>query len=364
MNQHRYCVIMAGGAGTRLWPMSRNDKPKQFLNVMDTTKSFIQVTFDRYKKIVPEENIIVITNKKYADLVREHLPNLDEKNLLLEPYSRNTATCITYSTYTLLKRDSKANIVVSPSDHLILDETEFVDTINKAFEAIEENNVLMTLGVIPQRADTNYGYIQATGGKAALLNGVPVPVKTFTEKPNKELAEILISTGEFFWNAGIFVWRGETIKEELEKHHPEVRQLFRGWENALGSPLEQDFILKAYSDASNISIDYAVMEKTDRAWIFPVKFDWADIGSWDSLYESSPDKDSKGNVCFSKKKLLEDTLDSMIVIDDKKKLVAVKGLENYIIIDTEDVLVICPKDEKKFKEFVANIAMPEYEKYR
>ncbi len=355
---------MAGGAGTRLWPMSRDDKPKQFLTIMNSTKSFIQSTYERFKKILPKENIIIITGEKYANQVREHIPELDEKNLLVEPYSRNTAICIAYATYTLLKRDPKARIVVSPADHLIFDESEFVDTINKAFEAIDENNVLMTLGVIPKRADTNYGYIQATGGKAALLNSTPVPVKTFTEKPNKELAEILMSTGEFFWNSGIFVWRGTTIKEELEKHLPELRLLFRGWENALGSPLEKDFVLKAYSDASNISIDYAVMEKTDRAWIYPVKFDWADIGSWDSLYEYSPNKDSKGNVCFSKKQLLDETSDTMILMNDKKKLIAIKGLENYLVVDTEDVLVICPKDEKKFKDFVANIAMPEYEKFR
>lgn len=355
---------MAGGNGIRIWPVSRNAKPKQFLDVADNGKTFIQSTFERFAQIVPEENIIVVTGERYRDLVMEQLPNLAPENLLLEPYSRNTAPCITYATYTLLKRDPEAKVVVTPSDHLIDDEDIFVQTIEKAFDYVDTKDVLMTLGVVPTRPDTNYGYIQAYGGSEAYKQGTPLQVKTFTEKPDRELAEVFISTGEFFWNAGIFIWKAQTIREEMEKYLPEVAGLFKGWENALGSPTEGEFIAKVYADCANISIDYAVMEKTDRAWISPVQFRWNDAGTWESLYNIIPTKDASGNVCIVEKGLFEDTRNTLVISPAKKKLVAIKGLEDYMVIDTEDALVICPKDDKKFKEFISGIAMPGYEKYR
>lgn len=361
---HCYCVIMAGGNGIRIWPVSRNAKPKQFLDVADTGKTFIQSTYERFSKIVPKENILVVTGDRYRDLVHEQLPELAAENLLLEPYSRNTAPCIAYATYTLLKRDPEAKVVVTPSDHLIEDEDIFIQTIEKAFDYVEENDVLMTLGVIPTRPDTNYGYIQACGGSEAYKQGVPLPVKTFTEKPDRELAEVFIGTGEFFWNAGIFIWKAQTIRSEMEKHLPEVTGLFADWENALGTALESEFIGRAYTDCANISIDYGVMEKTDRAWISPVQFRWNDVGTWESLYNIIPEKDACGNACNLDKTLMEDTKNTLVVSPEKKKLIAIKGLENYMVIDTEDVLVICPKDDKKFKEFISGVAMPDYEKYR
>ena len=363
-NQHCYCVIMAGGNGIRIWPVSRNAKPKQFLDVADTGKTFIQSTYERFSRIVPKENILVVTGDRYRDLVQEQLPELAPENILLEPYARNTAPCITYATYTLLKRDPEAKVVVTPSDHLIEDEDIFVHTIEKAFDYIESHNVLMTLGVVPTRPDTNYGYIQAYGGSEAYKTDVPLQVKTFTEKPDRELAEVFISTGEFFWNAGIFIWKAQTIKEELEKHIPEVTGLFKGWENTLGTDLESEFITRVYTDCTNISIDYAVMEKTDRAWISPVQFRWNDVGTWESLYNIIKEKDNSGNACNLDKTLIEDTKNTLIISPEKKKLIAVKGLENYMVIDTEDVLIICPKDDKKFKEFISGVAMPDYEKYR
>lgn len=355
---------MAGGSGTRFWPVSRNAHPKQFLDVADTGKTFIRHTFERFLKIVPKENILVVTAARYRDLVMQQLPELESRNILLEPYSRNTAPCIAYATYTLLQRNPDAQMVVTPSDHLISDEELFVRTISYAFDYIAENDILMTLGIVPTRPDTNYGYIQAHGGKAAYEREVPMPVKTFTEKPGKELAQVFINTGEFFWNSGIFVWKARTIREEMEKHLPEVTGLFADWERAIGTSVEEEFVARAYTDCLNISIDYGVMEKTDRAWMYPAKFDWQDVGTWESLYNYIPKKDDDGNAINTEKTLMEDSRDMLIISPSRKKLVAVKGLENYMIIDTEDVLVVCPKDDRKFKELMSGIAMPDFEKYR
>lgn len=358
-----YCVIMAGGSGTRFWPVSRAAKPKQFLDITDTGRTFIQQTFDRFADIVPLDNIIVVTAQKYKELVQEQLPQLKEENLLLEPYARNTAPCIAYATYKLLKKNPQANVVVTPSDHAIYNEDLFKETILKAFEWVEENDVLMTLGVVPTRPDTNYGYVQACGGKKAFESNVPVPVKTFTEKPDKDMASLFISTGEFFWNAGIFVWKAKTICSELQKHLPDITGVFTGWERALGTKVENEFILKAFTDCRNISIDYGVMEKTDRAWIYPVRFGWSDIGTWESLYNVSR-KDKAGNAVGVETKLVVDSKNVMAISTDKNKMIAIKGLEDFMVVDTEDALIICPKDDKQFKDFISGIAMPEYEKYR
>ena len=355
---------MAGGSGTRFWPLSKASRPKQFLDVADTGKTFIRHTYERFSKIVPQENILVVTSERYCDLVREQIPELESKNLLLEPYMRNTAPCIAYATYTLLQRNPDAKMVVTPSDHFIMDEDLFTSTIRRNLEYIETNDVLMTLGVIPTRPDTNYGYIQAVGGKDAYKKAEPMPVKTFTEKPDKELAQVFISTGEFLWNSGIFIWKADTIRKEMEKHLPEVAGLFKGWESAMGSAAEGEFISRIYSDCTNISIDYGVMEKTDNVWICPVSFGWSDIGTWESLYNFVPFKDEDGNVITAEKTLTENTKDVLIISPEKKKLIAVKGLENFIIIDTDEVLMICPKDDRQFKDFMSGIAMPEYEKYR
>ena len=358
-----YCVIMAGGAGTRFWPVSRTSKPKQFLDVADTGKTFIRQTYERFLQIIPQENILIVTSQKYHDLVLEQIPELDECNLLLEPYGRNTAPCIAYATYKLLKRNPEAHVVVTPADHIIDNNLLFAETIKAAFEYISENDVLMTLGIIPSRPDTNYGYIQACGGKEAYKSNVPMPVKTFTEKPDKEMAKVFIGTGEFLWNAGIFLWKAQTIRKEMERFLPEVTNFFKGWESAIDSKIENEFIARAYAESMNISIDYGVMEKTDRAWVYPVRFGWQDVGSWESLYNYIP-KDNAGNAINVDKTLVENSKGMLVISPEKKKLIAIKGLEDYLVIDTEDVLVICPKDDKKFKDFISGIGMPEYEKYR
>lgn len=359
----RYCVIMAGGAGTRFWPISKTSRPKQFLDVAETGKTFIRQTFERCLKIVPRENIIIVTAEKYLDLINEQVPELPQGNLLLEPYSRNTAPAIAYATYSLLKRDPEALVAVLPSDHIIENDEVFSQTIDQAFNYIEENDVLMTLGIVPSRPDTNYGYVQAYGGREAYKSNEPLQIKTFTEKPDKTLAQVFISTGEFLWNAGIFFWKAGTIRQEMERHTPEITSQFTGWEAAMGSKIEKEFIQRAYTGCPNISLGYGVMEKTDRAWIYPAKFGWQDIGTWESLYNYIP-KDESGNAISAEKTLLENSRGNLIVSPEKKKLIAVKGLEDYMVIDTEDALVICPKDDKKFKDFISGIAMPEFEKYR
>lgn len=362
-NRHCYCVILAGGIGSRFWPISRTGKPKQFLDVADTGQTFIRQTYDRFTKIVPRENILIVTGARYRQHVVEMLPELDEKNLLLEPYGRNTAPSVAYATYALLKRDPQALVVVTPSDHIIDNDEVFANTISEAFEYVEREDVLMTLGIVPTRPDTNYGYVQAYGGREAYKNNEPLQIKTFTEKPDKDMAELFISTGEFLWNAGIFLWKARTIREEMEKHLPEVSRQFAGWESAIGSKVETDFVQRAYTGCPNISLGYGVMEKTDRAWIYPAHFGWQDIGTWESLYNYIP-KDASGNAISTGKSLIEGTSGTLAVSLKKDKLIAVKGLEDYMIIDTEDALVICPKDDKKFKDFISGIAMPEYEKYR
>lgn len=364
MNNNHYCIIMAGGCGTRLWPISRNSCPKQFIKASDTGKTFIRMTYERFSGIIPQENIIVSTTARYRELVKQNIPELKDENILIEPYGRNTAPCIVYATYSLLKRNPDAAMIVSPSDHLIDDEDKFKETAINALEYACKNNVLMTIGIFPTRPDSNYGYIQATGGRNACHSQDPVKVKTFTEKPDKELAKVFIDSGEFFWNSGIFAWRAETIREELEKHLPEITNLFNGWENAIGTAAEEEFITRAYTDCMNISIDYGVMEKTDRAWLYPSTFKWTDVGSWESLQEYYNSKDANGNVVKAAKMLSEECGDNLVISKVDGKLVAIKGLNDFIVIDTDDVLMICPKDDRKFKDFIAGLAMPGYEKYR
>ena len=350
-NRHCYCVILAGGMGTRFWPISKTTMPKQFLDVADTGQTFLRQTYDRFLDIVPKENILVVTGARYRNIVKNQLPELEERNLLLEPYSRNTAPCIAYATYTLLKRDPEAKVVISPSDHIIDHEDIFPKTIREAFEYVEEKDVLMTLGVLPTRPDTNYGYVQAVGGKKAYENDEPMEVKTFTEKPDKDMANLFISTGEFFWNAGIFVWKGKTIKSEMERHLPEVTGLFIGWEMALGSKIENDFIAKAYTDCINISIDYGVMEKTERAWIYPVKFGWSDVGTWGSLW-TLLEHDENGNAVVGENVHLYDCRGCIVHAPDAKSVV-LEGIEDSIVVERNGRVLVCRlSEEQRIKDFV------------
>ena len=353
---------MAGGIGSRFWPISRTGKPKQFLDFSIQGRSFLRRTYDRMKVVVPEENILVVSLDQYAGLVREQLPELPEKNLLLEPYNRNTAPCIAFATYTLLKRDPEAVTVVTPADHAIARHSEFNNTLSEALELAAGSDALITLGVIPTRPDANFGYIQMAGKPE---NGKPVKVKTFTEKPDAGLARVFIETREFLWNSGIFVWRAEAIRQELEQYAPEITHLWNGWQEALGTDRQKAFLEHIYTDMPRISIDYAVMEKTDRAWVYPARFRWADIGNWESLYDYLAYHDDQGNALNrTARRLLKDCRDDIVYSTRDDKLLAIRGMEDFIVIDTDDVLMICPRDEKKLKDFLSQLAMPEYEEYR
>ena len=361
---NRYCVIMAGGTANRFWPVSRETKPKQFLDISGTGKSFVRTTYERFSEIVPKENIIIVTLTRFAELVHTQIPELPEGNLLLEPYARNTAPCIAYATYSILKRNPEATVIATPADHIITDEDKFKAAILKMMEYAENKPALMTLGIHPTNPDTDYGYIQAPRSKDNAEADTPLKVKTFTEKPDKALAEVFCKTGEFYWNSGIFIWKASVIREEMEKYIPDVTSVFVGWEDSLGSDKEQIFLEKVYSDCPKVSIDYGVMEKTDRAWLYCGDFGWSDIDGWDSLFRNYDRKTKDGNVVFTDKILAEGNKDSLLVSSNPKKLYAIKGLKDYAVVDTGDVLLICPKDDKQFKDFISGLGMPEYEDFR
>ena len=362
-NRHYYCAILAGGIGSRFWPISRESMPKQFLDFTNAGKSFLRLTYDRMKAIVPEENIIIVSLERYRDLVTEHIPELPAENLLLEEYNRNTAPSVAYATYSVLRRDPEAVMVVTPSDHVIGDEALFTSTVLNSLRHAERSDALITLGIMPTRPDPNFGYIQAVGD---FYDSHHIKVKTFVEKPSEELAQVFIDTGEFLWNSGIFIWKASVIRGELEKYAPEITKLWAGWEEALGTPEERGFVQRIYaSDLPRIAIDYAVMEKTDKAWVYPAKFSWADIGNWNSLYDYLSHHDSDGNANnFKGKSLLRTCRDNIIYSDWGNKLTAIRGLEDFVVIDTDDVLFICPRADKDFNSLLSELAMPEYKEFK
>lgn len=355
---------MAGGYGQRLWPVSRTGRPKQFLDLAFLGKSMIRHTYERFLDFIPAENIIVVTSTKFADAVHEQIPELPAENLLLEPYMRNTAPCMAYATYTILHRNPEANIIFSPSDNYISDPEEFKRLVARALEFVEGADVLITLGIIPSRPDTNYGYIQVVGGKGNINIGSPVKVKTFTEKPDASLAKVFVDSGEFLWNSGMFVSHAAGLKDEMETYNPEVTALFRGWDKNIGTPSEKSFIEKAYTDCPWTSFDYGLLERTDNAWIMPCDFNWIDIGNWASVYDYTPGKDADGNVTYDNPHLFQDCSEVMAFSSDHSKLLAIKGLDDYIVVDTPDALLICPKNDSDVKAILSGLAMPEYERYR
>jgi len=362
---HLYCVIMAGGIGARFWPVSRESKPKQFLDFTASGKTLLRTTYERVSGIIPPENILVVSLTRYRAQVIRQIPELPEENLLLEPYSRNTAPCIAFAAYSLLKRDPDAVMVAVPSDHVISDLYLYQSTLLSAFESAIAKDSLITLGVVPTRPDTNFGYVQFTSEDQKYEEGQVLKVKTFTEKPDAELADVFIKSGEFLWNCGIFIWKASVIKEELERYAPEITNLWEGWENHLGTSSERFFLEKVYGECPKISIDYAVMEKTDRAWIRPARFGWADIGNWESLYDYLSSLDENGNATnIQGKSILKSNSKNIIISKNSNKLVAVRGLENYIVVDSDDILMICPRDESNIKDFISELAMPEYENFR
>lgn len=326
-NSNNYCVIMAGGIGSRFWPYSRKSKPKQFLDLFGTGHTLLQQTFNRYTQIVPSENIIVITNVEYVELVKEQLPSLKENQILLEPTRRNTAPCIAMASMYIHSLNPNANMIVAPADHLILKEQEFNEALHKGLEFVEQSPYLLTLGIKPNRPETGYGYIQIEEDKRNDF----YKVKTFIEKPQLEFAEVFVESDEFYWNSGIFLWNIKTILNAFQTLAPDIYSKI--------TPELDDF-----ASCPNISIDYAIMEKADNVYVQLCNFGWADLGTWGSLHEASP-KDMNKNVIIHGNTLLYDCRENIIAMPEGK-LAVIQGLEDYLVADTDNVLLICRKDDE------------------
>ena len=361
--KNHYCIIMAGGIGSRFWPVSRNAKPKQFLDLLGMGRSFLQMTYDRFARIIPEQNIIIVTSQQYRDLVKAQLPEISDDQLLLEPFRKNTAPCIAYATHKLMERDPDASAVVAPSDHLIMNDSEFLRTIEAAYELADNEEVLITLGIKPTRPETNFGYIQAHKAKSTQVKGQVVhEVKTFTEKPDIALAKVFVESGEFFWNSGIFIWSLKTIAREMHRLIPDINGLFKKGKGIYYTTGEQKLIAEIYGACKSQSIDYGVLEKSGHVRMFAANFDWSDIGTWESYYIQKS-KDGNENVIDAPINFLEDVTNSVVISEDKNKLIAIKDLKDYLVINTPDVLMICPRSEKTVKQLITDISLSKEEKF-
>ncbi|MCR4964177.1 MAG: mannose-1-phosphate guanylyltransferase [Bacteroidales bacterium] len=354
LNPNYYCVIMAGGIGARFWPMSSSALPKQFLDIFGEGVTMIQKTFNRFVQVCPPENIYVVTSKAYKQLVQEQLPLISEDRILLEPYRRNTAPCIAYANYKIKSKNPNAVIVVSPSDHLIMKEDVFKDVILKGMQAVSEDNCLLTIGIRPSSPNTGYGYIQYDEERVSPTNPSIYEVKTFTEKPALEMAKSFLESGDFLWNAGIFMWSLSTIQHSFEEFLPDVNNLFKEGEGLYNTPEEEAFIERIYQECHSISIDYGIMEKANNVRVFAANFGWSDVGTWGSLYELSK-KDAELNCVKGARVRLYDSTKCIVQMSDKKVAV-IEGLEDYIVVDTDDVLLICKKsDEQQIRQFVTDV---------
>jgi mannose-1-phosphate guanylyltransferase len=356
---HVHVAIMAGGIGSRFWPQSRSAKPKQFLDILNTGRSLLQITYDRFINICPKENIHIVTIEEYEYLVREQLPDITAQQIVKEPKRRNTGPCVAYICDRIYAQDPEASIIVVPSDHLILYEDKYLEIISKCLEFVESHDALVTLGIKPTRPSTGYGYIQYDEEKK---EDDFYKVKTFTEKPDAEIARTFVKSGDFLWNSGMFVWKAKAIIEAMHRYLPEVMDCFAGGRDVYGTDREKDFIERAYSQCINISIDYGVMEKADNVYTIPSKFGWSDIGSWDSLHEVYQ-KDYLGNAVSGQNVKIYDAANNMIMVP-AGKLVVLQGLEGYCIVDTNDVLLICEKSkEQQLKEITIDLKKDDLEKY-
>lgn len=359
MNKNHYVVIMAGGIGTRFWPMSRTNFPKQFLDILNIGKTLIQTTFDRFSSFIPLENIYVVTSEEYVNIVKKQLPQLPLQNILAEPSRKNTAPCIAYISFKLQLIDPNALLIVAPSDHLISDNIAFTKVCFEALAFVNKHNAFITLGINPTYPNTGYGYIQYE--QPAVVHNV-YKVKTFTEKPNLELAKTFISSGEFLWNAGIFVWQVKNILLAFEKFLPEIHDLFSSQKEKFNTPDEEKALQQIYPFSTSISIDFGIMEKADNVYVIPSSFGWSDLGTWNSAYENLK-KDNHDNAVATSNVMLMDTKNS-IVHAPENKLVVLQGLTDYIIVDTEDVLLICKKEkEQEIKEYVSDVKRHKGDKY-
>lgn len=362
MNPNNFCVIMAGGIGSRFWPMSRTATPKQFIDILGDGTSLIQKTFHRFEQICPKENIYIVTNASYANLVKEQLPQISDNQIILEPARRNTAPCIAYANQKIKKINPNAAIVVAPSDHNIEKEDTFIEVISKGLEEVAQKECLLTIGIRPSHPNTGYGYIQYNEDKVNPRNHSIYEVKTFTEKPELEMAKQFLQSGDFLWNAGIFMWSLKAIENAFHTFLPEISSLFDEGEPYYNTPKEADFIQRIYQICKNISIDYGIMEKARNVLVYAADFGWSDLGTWGSLYNTRT-KDENNNSIVGKKVKTYNTKNCIVNMPNKK-VVILQGLENYIVVENDDVLLICSKDEEQqIRQYVNDVQIDFGEKY-
>jgi mannose-1-phosphate guanylyltransferase len=359
MNKNHFVAIMAGGIGSRFWPMSRTNFPKQFLDILNTGRTLIQSTYDRFVKFIPAENIYIVTSAQYKKVVMEQLPELPPQNILCEPSRKNTAPCVAYISYKLNQMNPNANLICAPADHIVTDTDGFEKRCLDALHFTENIKALVTLGIKPTHPNTGYGYIQFE--QQAVSENI-YKVKTFTEKPDKELAKTFIASGDFLWNAGIFVWQVKNIVKAFEKLLPEIHDVFDTEKNNFNTPNEEAAIERIYPQCVNISIDYGIMEKADNVYVIPSSFGWSDLGTWASAYDNL-EKDYLENAVAGNNVIVIDATKN-IVHADNKKLILLQGLDDFIVVDTKDVLLICKKEkEQEIKEYVAEIRRSKGDKY-
>jgi len=347
---NNHLVIMAGGVGSRFWPMSTAERPKQFIDVLGVGKSLLQLTTERFATLVPTENVWVVTNEKYADTVSEQLPDMPRSHILCEPCRRNTAPCIAYVSWRIKSADPKANIVVSPSDHVVLDVQEFRRVVNECLDFTADSDAIVTLGMKPTRPETGYGYIQADLGSNSLRNKEIFRVDSFREKPDLATAQHYIGQKNYFWNAGIFVWNVNTIVNAFRIYQPQLAKLFESLLPVYGTPQEQAEINRLFPECENISVDYAIMEKAEEIFVCPADFGWSDLGTYGSLLENSK-RDLYGNATIGPDITLFESRNCIVHTTQEKKVV-VQGLDGYIVAEQDDTLLICKlAEEQRIKQF-------------
>ncbi len=353
---------MAGGIGSRFWPMSRTAHPKQFMDILGTGQTLLQQTYNRFLRLCPKENIYIVTNDSYVDLVKEQIKGMSNENILSEPARKNTAPCVAYACYKIAQLNPDALTVVAPSDHLISKEDTFVKAIKSCFKKAQEEKCLVTLGIRPSRPDTGYGYIQFVEGDVKERDKRIKKVKTFTEKPDLEMARFFLKSGDFLWNSGIFIWSVKSIISAFESYAPEMDAIFKEGNNKYNTPEEADFITKAYSNCKNISIDYAIMEKADNVYVRASVIGWSDLGTWGSLYDHIP-QDKDNNAVVGKNVMLYDSKNCIVNVA-KDKLVIMQGLEDCIVVESDGILLICKKqDEQQIRTFVNDVKVAKGEKF-
>lgn len=350
MNENNYLVILAGGAGSRFWPISSEELPKQFLDILGCGRTLIQLTLERFNGLIPKENVWVVTAEKYREIVMEQLPEIPSGNILCEPCRRNTAPCICYVSWRIKKLNTKANIVVSPSDHLVVDIQAFQSAIDDSLSFAAETDAVVTLGLKPTRPETGYGYIKADLTYSSSRKHNIFRVDEFKEKPTLEIAKEYIQSPNYLWNSGIFIWNVNTIINAFRVYEPEVSSIFEGLMPYYGTDKEQNKIDESYPQCKNISVDYAILEKAEEIFVFPASFSWSDLGTWNSLREQS-DMDKYGNVCIGDNIKLYDTYNTIVHTCDKKEVI-VEGLDGYVVAEKEGKLLVCRlSEEQRIKLF-------------